>query len=107
MPVSIGLLFTGAAELGAKFKIDNRRRPCSVEYPIKTMTVSIVSVPPGTDLDKVNLAFDLVEKAGRYWPWTRLAQPPPEGTSAKPRELRADAHGPDAAQAVDLVKSLP
>jgi len=43
------------------------KRVCTLATEMRTpMTLSISSVPPGTDLEKVNFTFNLVKKYGRY-----------------------------------------
>ena len=43
------------------------RRVCALATDMRvSVSVTIASVPPGTDLDKVNFTFDLVKKYGRY-----------------------------------------
>ncbi len=43
------------------------RRVCTLATKMRTsISVSISSVPPGTDLEKINLTFGYVKKYGRY-----------------------------------------
>lgn len=43
------------------------RRICGMAVKMQVpATISIISVPPGTDLEKVNFVFNLTEKYGRY-----------------------------------------
>lgn len=68
VPVWMGLMFTGAAELGTVFKIDKNRVPYAVGYPIKEKEdinkIKIPEEPTG----HLKMAFYITKEAQRRHP---------------------------------------
>jgi hypothetical protein len=67
-PYWLGLMFTGAAELGTVFKIEKRRVPYAVDYPIKTQEdISKIEIPDRAT-GYLKMSFDINKEAQRRYP---------------------------------------
>jgi len=67
-PYWLGLMFTGAAELGTVFKIEKRRVPYAVDYPIKTQQdIAKIRIPERAT-GYLKMSFDINKEAQRRHP---------------------------------------
>ena len=67
-PYWLGLMFTGAAELGTEFKIEKRRVPYAVDYPIKTQEDIAKIRIPDRATGYLKMSFDINKEAQRRYP---------------------------------------
>jgi hypothetical protein len=67
-PYWLGLMFTGAAELGTEFKIEERRVPYAVDYPIKTQEDIAKIKIPDRATGYLKMSFDINKEAQRRYP---------------------------------------
>jgi hypothetical protein len=67
-PYWLGLMFTGAAELGTEFKIEKRRVPYAVDYPIKTQEDIAKIKIPDRATGYLKMSFDINKEAQRRYP---------------------------------------
>jgi hypothetical protein len=93
VPVWMGLLTVGAAEQGTKFKIDPRRVPYPVEYPIQTIDdVARITIPQQIT-GFIKMYFNINKEAQRRYPDT-LITPVFDGPWDLAMLLRGDQHFP-------------
>ena len=93
VPVWMGLLTVGAAELGTKFKIEERRVPYPVEYPIRNRDDLIKLQLPDKPAGYLKMYFDINKEAQRRYPDT-LIYPVFDGPWDLAMLLRGDQHLP-------------
>ncbi|MEW5814462.1 MAG: uroporphyrinogen decarboxylase family protein, partial [Spirochaetota bacterium] len=72
VPVWMGLLNIGAAELGTRFKIEARRVPYPVDYPIKNMADLEKMKIPEEASGYLKMYFDINKEAQRRFPDTLI-----------------------------------
>lgn len=72
VPVWMGVLTTGAAELGTKFRIEERRVPYAAEYPIHDMRDVTRIQPPSEATGYLKMYFDINKEAQRRYPDTLI-----------------------------------
>jgi hypothetical protein len=67
-PYWLGLMFTGAAELGTVFRIEERRVPYAVDYPIKKQEDIAKIKIPDRATGYLKMSFDINKEAQRRYP---------------------------------------
>jgi len=93
VPAWMGLLVTGAGELGTKFHIEERRVPYAVEHPIHSLEdVARIEVPSEAR-GYLKMYFDINREAQRRYPDT-LIYPIFDGPWDLAMLLRGDKHLP-------------
>lgn len=66
VPYWLGLMLTGAAELGVRFKIEESRVPYAVDYPIKEMKDLRNIAPPKEPSGYFKMALDIHREVQRH-----------------------------------------
>jgi hypothetical protein len=67
-PYWLGLMFTGTAELGTVFKIEKRRVPFAVDFPInKQEDIAKIKIPKEAS-GYLKMSFDILKEAQRRYP---------------------------------------
>jgi hypothetical protein len=67
-PYWLGLMFTGVAELGTVFKVEKRRVPYAVDYPIKKQEDIAEIKIPDRATGYLKMSFDINKEAQRRYP---------------------------------------
>lgn len=75
VPCWLGMMFTGAAELGVGFKIEESRVPYAISHPIKSME-DVKRIKPFTEpTGYFKMTLDIYREAQRRFPNTMIAFP--------------------------------
>jgi len=93
VPCWMGLLTVGAAELGTRFKIEERRVPYPVSYPIRRREELDALALPTEPAGYLKMYFDINKEAQRRYPDT-LIYPVFDGPWDLAMLLRGDRHFP-------------
>ena len=92
-PIWLGLMLTGVAELGVKFRIEESRVPYASEHPIKEIEDVHKIAPPSEPSGYFKMTLDIYREAQKRYPDTLITFPN-DGPWDLAMLLRGDKHLP-------------